>query len=36
VPVARESVGPDGLVTDPLAHAGIADAMTTLLTAAGR
>jgi len=36
VPVARESVGPDGLVTDPLVHAGMADAMTTLLTAAGR
>jgi hypothetical protein len=36
VPVARESVGPDGLVTDPAVHTGIADAITTLLTAAGR
>jgi hypothetical protein len=36
VPVARESVGPDGLVTDPAVHAGIADAITTLLTGAGR
>ena len=36
VPVARESVGPDGLVADPAVHAGIADAITTLLTAAGR
>ena len=36
VPVARESVGPDGLVTDPAVHDGIADAITRLLTAAGR
>ena len=36
VPVARESVGPGGLVDDPLVHTGIAAAMTTLLTAAGR
>jgi chromate reductase len=36
VPVARESVGPDRLVADPAVHAGIADAITTLLTAAGR
>ena len=36
VPVAREAVGADGLVTDPAVHAGIADAITALLTAAGR
>ena len=36
VPVARESVGRDGLVADPLVHTGIAAAMTALLTAAGR